>query len=82
MSDECECYKLNKESFNHMVLGSLSDIMMKTISRRASQNKVAISCAKVGDTSTTKRDIEKEDLSDISFLGSGTFGKGERSTYD
>jgi CRP-like cAMP-binding protein len=62
-------YELDKAAFNR-ILGSLKDIMKRTVSKRTKQNAKA---AKLGNSSL--RDIPKKDLKEVAFLGTGTFGR-------
>ncbi|GMH60202.1 hypothetical protein TrRE_jg3770 [Triparma retinervis] len=62
-------YELDKAAFNR-ILGSLKDIMKRTVSKRTKQNAKT---AKTGSSSL--RDIPKKDLKEVAFLGTGTFGR-------
>ena len=75
LTDDCECYKLEKEAFDLMIVGSLSGIMQKTVSRRSSQNKMLIARSQSQDSVTTLREIPLDELKQIGLLGTGTFGR-------
>jgi len=64
-TEDTELYQLDKAGFNR-ILGSLSDIMKRTVDKRTKANQTA-------DSSV--RDIPMSSLTEISFLGSGTFGQ-------
>jgi len=66
---DVKVYQLDKTAFNR-ILGPLKEIMKRTVSKRTKQNKDS---AKVSASSL--RDINKKDLKEVAFLGTGTFGR-------
>jgi len=69
LADVCEIYTLDRSVFDR-VLGSLSQIMKRTVNKRTKQNE-QISAA----SETSLRDIPQSQLKEIAFLGTGTFGR-------
>jgi cGMP-dependent protein kinase len=70
ISDTCDIYSLDRSVFDR-ILGSLSEIMKRTVSKRTKQNEKLAG----GDNGTSLRDIPKSQLKEIAFLGTGTFGR-------
>jgi len=73
ISDSCEVYTLDRAVFDR-ILGSLSEIMKRTVSKRTKQNEKSNGAADATNA-TSLRDIPKSQLKEIAFLGTGTFGR-------
>jgi hypothetical protein len=69
ISDSVDIYTLDRAIFER-ILGSLSEIMKRTVSKRTKQNQ-----AGAESSATSLRDIPKSQLKEIAFLGTGTFGR-------
>ncbi|GMI20085.1 hypothetical protein TeGR_g5426, partial [Tetraparma gracilis] len=69
ISDSVDIYTLDRAIFER-ILGSLSEIMKRTVSKRTKQNQ-----AGAETSATSLRDIPKSQLKEIAFLGTGTFGR-------